>query len=357
MAYNLHITRKKDWADDTGPGYNAKILIEAILDPPLLILCLLLGAWGLALMGQSAVRAETAPPASAPERPWGEELNGLRMRVTTPSADPDGVVEYRRGRSVPLDIEIENVGPDPIPLKTLHGLSFKVTDLRGKRIGVQGYLWSHISPWLMAQGDLAPGRRTRDRVYLERLHWRLPEGADRRINLLFRLPTQKPVPGKLSIEAYANPITILMIDSPFDHPLKSAELPDAWTPDLEIEYVENGMFFGSLHLRIDGKGQVTAIGSRLQKDSLVGNGRFGFQLTGAQSEEWLRFLKDFRIERLNPYDGKMYATDLVHVHLCIALGGKTLVGEYEVFNFETPEVVAFRERMNDILVKFKPSEK
>jgi hypothetical protein len=334
-----------------------KNLLEAIFDAALFGLCLLLGLWGLASLAQATARAQTTPPASAPENPWGETLNGMRMRVTAPSAGPDGVVEYRRGRMVPLDLEIENVGPDPIPLKTIHAPSFKIMDLRGNRIGVQGYLLSHIPPWQMASGDLAPGQGIRDRVYLERLHWRLPDGADRKINLLFQLPTPKSVPNQLSINADANPVTVMMIDSPFDHPLKSSDLPDSWTKDLEIEYVESGFFFGSLQVRIDGTGRVTANGARLRDDSTLGNGRFEFQLTPAQSDEWVRLLKGFWIERLNPYDGKRYASDLVQIHLCIALGGNTLVGQYEDHGLETPEVVAFRELINTMLAKLKPSEK
>ncbi len=288
--------------------------------------------------------------------PWGEKLNGLRMRVTSPAIGPDGVIVYRRGRSVPLELEIQNVSDRAIPLSDLFSpVSFKVTDQSGERVGVQGYIGAHITPWQMAAGQLEPGESIKDLVYLERMRWRMPEKADKKLNLLLQLPTQRQVPASLPLNAYANPITVEREDSPFQDSLTSADLPDAWTQDMEIEYREAGMFFGNMAVRIDGKGNVTAVGSRLRSDEPVGNGRFEYVLKKPELDELARLLKEFKIERLNKYEGKMFATDLVHLHLSIALGPKTLAGEYEVFGDKTPEVVQFRTLIRGILAKMKPA--
>ncbi len=288
--------------------------------------------------------------------PWGEVLNGVRMRVTAPTAGADGVVVYRRGKSVPLEIEIENVSKSVIPLSQLSRVrSFKVVDLAGKRLGVQGYLWAHVNSWPKAASALLPGDRIRDVVYLERMRWRLPKETGKHIRILMQLPTQKQVPNQLPINAYANPITVELQDSPFEHSLKSADLPDVWWDNMEIEYVESGMFFGYMGVHIDGRGRVTTLGSRLRREEQIRDGRFEYVLDAVELDEFMRLLKRFEIERLNRYDQKRYATDQVHIHLCIAAGPHTLVGEFEVFGDKTPEVVAFRKLMREVLAHMTPA--
>lgn len=299
--------------------------------------------------------AGQASGGSAAKPPWGEVLNGLRMRVTTPAAGPDGVVVYRRGKTVPLEIEIENVGKAAIPVNKLSPLrSFKVVDLEGERIGVQGYLPARMISWRKTSDALLPGEKQRDVVYLERMRWRLPDGTGKRIRILMQLPTQKPVPNQLPVNAYANPITVDLQDSPFENSLKSADLPTEWQDNMEIEYVENGLFFGYMGVRIDGRGRVTTLGHRLRQGELIREGRFEYVLDAFELHEFMHRLKRFKIERLNPYHGKRYATDLVQVHLCIAAGAHTLVGDYEVFGDQTPDVAEFRKLMRGVLANMKP---
>jgi hypothetical protein len=115
----------------------------------------------------------------AVEQPWGEVLNGLRMRVNAATALIDGTVIYQRGKSVPLEVEIENVSDEAIPLSRLFCITpFKVVDLKGERIGVQGYCISHIPPWQNASDVLQPSGKVHDVVYLERMRWKVPEGTD-----------------------------------------------------------------------------------------------------------------------------------------------------------------------------------
>ncbi|MCP4454143.1 MAG: hypothetical protein GY809_22000 [Planctomycetes bacterium] len=72
-------------------------------------------------------------------------------------------------------------------------------------------------------------------------------------------------------------------------------------------------------------------------------------LDAFELDEFMHLLKRLEIERLNKFDRKMYATDLVHVHLCITAGPQTLVGEYEVFGDKTPKVAEFRRLMRRVL--------
>jgi len=53
---------------------------------------------------------ETALVAQRLKGAWGEPLNGLRMRLTAPA----GTI-YKRGMSLPLVIEVQNVSEQPIP--------------------------------------------------------------------------------------------------------------------------------------------------------------------------------------------------------------------------------------------------
>jgi len=128
---------------------------------------------------------------------WGEPLNGLRMRVSAPMG-----TEYRQGMRLPLFLEIQNISHQPIPLnKLFNPLSFKVTDQDNNRIGVQGYLYNHITRWEGAAENLEPGEIINDTVYFERLRFKVPPGRES-VALHFQLPTQKENPGKLPINSY-----------------------------------------------------------------------------------------------------------------------------------------------------------
>jgi hypothetical protein len=171
------------------------------------------------------------------------------------------------------------------------------------------------------------------------------------VTLHFQLPTQRVVPGKLPINKYSNPITIQLKDSPFEHLLKSEDLPEKWTEDINIVYREIGSFSGNLAMHIDGRGRVTTVGNRLRTDAPILSGRHEYVLERPELDHLMRELREFKIERVNVYDRKMFATDLVHVHLSLAEGGHVFSGEYELFGSKTKPVLALQKIMQASLAE------
>jgi len=282
-----------------------------------------------------SLRPEQKPAVEVEEGDgWGEPLNGLRMRLTAP-----GGTIYKRGMSFPLVLEIQNVSEKPIAFQRLYRpLNFKVTDRRNERIGVQGYLHDHIAAWANSEGSLQPGDIISDTCYLERLRFRMPSPL-KTIKLQFALPTQKENPGSLPINKYSNAVTIQLKDSPFKHLLKSEDLPEKWTQDMDIVYREGGgIFYGDLAVHIDGKGHMTTVGTRLRKGQPKLEGRHEYVLERRELDELMQRLCGFKIEQLNAYDGKRLGIDSLMVYTSIAKGGHTFSGEYDLFGSKTKPV-------------------
>jgi hypothetical protein len=289
------------------------------------------------------------------EVPWGEPLNGLRMRLTTPKG-----TMYSRGTSLPLVIEIQNVSDQPFPLKQLNSiLQFKVTDQQNQRIGIQGILDGHITNWESLDGVLKPDEIITDTCYIERLKWRMSSTAES-IVMHFLLPTQKEGPEKFTITEYSNPVTIQLKDSPYEHLLKSQDLPEKWTEDIDIVYREmGGIFMGSMAMHIDGKGRATIIGykSPRKPELQIPIGRYEYVLEYSELNKLIKSLREFKIERLNEYEDKMYATDLMDICFSLAKAGQTFVGKYEVFEPKTEPVVALQTLMRQFITKIVAESK
>ncbi|MHC4239096.1 MAG: M56 family metallopeptidase [Planctomycetota bacterium] len=275
------------------------------------------------------------------ETNWGEALNGLRMRVTAPRENV-----YRQGVSLPLLLEVQNVSDRAIALRELNSiLSFRVTDEQGNKIGVEGYLFNHLTSWEVAEGELRPGDIIRETVYFERLPFRRPL-PEQSITLRFRLPTQKENPGKLPIKKYSNPITVYLEQPLPQDKLNSDDLPARWGENLDIVYRRQGLWSGSLAVHIDGEGKVTMIA--LRKGSAIPQGRYKYVIEDDMLDDLISQLGEFRIERLNEFDGKMHATDLDEIYFCLAKEGDVFTGRYQVFGSKTIPVSELR----DIIEKF-----
>jgi len=275
---------------------------------------------------------------------WGGPLNGLRMRVTA----PEGTV-YRCGMSLPLVLEIQNVGEQPFPLTRLSMfLSYKFAREKYSRLGVPSVLRHHITGWEGVDGTLEPGEIIRETCYLERLRFKT-DSTEKSFTLRFQIPTQKLLPDQLPIIAFSNPVTIQLEDSPFDHTLKSEDLPETWTDEMNIVYRETGFLLGDIAMHIDGKGRVTTIGRR--PDAPIPHGRREFVPDRDELDELLRRLREFELERLNEYDRKMFGTDHVNVHLSLAKGGHVFSGEYELAGPRTEPVSVLQKMMREFLAK------
>jgi beta-lactamase regulating signal transducer with metallopeptidase domain len=280
------------------------------------------------------------------EQVWCEPLNGLRMRVTA----PEGTV-YKRGISLPLVLEIQNVSDKPIAFNKFLRLDFKVTDQKDERVGVQGYLHDHMPAWENTKDSLQPGQIIKDTCYFERLRFNMPSPM-KFIKLQFRLPTQKENPGFLPIDEYSNPVTIQLIDQPFKHLLKSEDLPEEWTKEMELVYREGGsIFYGDIAIRIDGNGRMTTVGYRAGGDQPAIDGRHEYLLEPFELNELLKSLREFEIERLNEYDNKIFSVDTLHGYISIAKGADTFSCDCEFFGHETTPTLTFQKLIRQFLVK------
>jgi hypothetical protein len=70
----------------------------------------------------------------------------------------------------------------------------------------------------------------------------------------------------------------------------------------------------------------------------------------------LNRLRDFTIEKMNPHDRRMYAVDLVEVHVMISYKGKTYLGSYQPDHLISPEVVEFQQIIHDFINDLKTRE-
>ncbi len=282
--------------------------------------------------------------------PWGKELNGLRMRLTTPKGNV-----YKRDVSFPLVIEIQNVSEQSIPFNKLDRfLDFKLTNPQNQRIGVQG---GHISSWEAAEGVIKPGEIISDIFYMERYKWNIPSDTNS-IIMQFRLPIQKEIPGQLPINEYSNPVTIKLEDNPFGDTLVSNDLPEKWEEDIDIVYREmGGIFYGNLAMHLNGKGIATIIVNGLNQRLPFPTGRHEYILEQSELDQLINNLRQFRIERLNEYNGKMFATDLMEIQFSISKASNTFYGRYEEFGEKTQPVVDLLNLMRQFVTKIVTENK
>ncbi|NLW83788.1 MAG: hypothetical protein GXY41_05205 [Phycisphaerae bacterium] len=303
--------------------------------------------WGivsLAFSFSSAMAANDNPP-------WGESLNNLRMRATLPGGNV-----YKKGGTVPIQIEVQNIGSEPIPLSSLHPyLQCDVHDLEGNRIGVTLSSYGHITPWEGSGGNLDPGAILKHLCHLERL--RIPAITPSEIQLRFELPTIQLVPDQLPIRKYSNPLSVVVND-PIEFALKSSDLPEKWDEHLTLIYREGGsIFWGEFVLEVRPSGDATLIVSGRNRTEIgVENGTYQYRSLSSELDRLLNRLRDFTIEKMNPHDRRMYAVDLVEVHVMISYKGKTYLGSYQPDHLISPEVVEFQQIIHDFINDLKTRE-
>jgi hypothetical protein len=296
---------------DSGEKYFSKrnlILLTAILIEPIII---------------NAAKSEV--PSLKTNVLSNNEKNA-HYSVQTNITAPQGAV-YKRWESLPLVVEIRNNGRIPVPFQKInHKITFKITDKNGKSIGKDelGSMSNHISPWEYAEGDLLPGQTISDTFFLERMLFKPKGPLPSVINIQFVLPIQEYV------AKYSDPITIELKDSPFEHLLTSADLPEQWTDDMDILYdLAGGLVFRYYAIHIDGKGQLTTIGlNQHYQYSPIKNGRHESTIEPNKLDELVRRLREFKIEKLNEFDTDKVGPDMVYTSITIAKGGKVFYGRF-----------------------------
>jgi len=250
-------------------------------------------------------------------------LSGDMPDLQTSIKTPNGLI-YKRGESIPFVIEIHNRGKVPVPFQKINGLnSIKITAQNGKSIG-EGNLSNYISPWEYTDGVLPPGQMISDTFFLERMIFKPSRPLPSVFNIQFALPIQEHV------AKYSDPITIELKDSPFEHLLTSADLPEQWTDDMDFFYdLGGGYAFRYYAIHINGKGQLTTIGmSQNPLYSPIKNGRHEYTMEPNKLDELVQYLREFKIEKLNEFDTDKVGPDMVYTSLTIAKGGKVFYGRF-----------------------------
>lgn len=284
---------------------------------------------------------------------WGEPLNDIRMRLTSPQGNI-----YKRDISLPLILEVRNVGRQPVPLQKLNGmLTLKVTDINNNII-VVGDLCGHIKPWEFNEGYLPPGKTIIDTYYLERLKFHTQQPLTS-INLQFALLTNKIIPGSPPVQQYqySNAVTIRLEDLPFEHSLTSKDLPEKWTDDIDITYGESGgMFPNYFGIHIDGKGRVTTVSSWPHKGPPIMKGRHQCVLDNNDLDNFLHQLREFNIDKLKACDDKERGADLMYSCLSIAVGGKVFAGQYVLAGSQNRPALTFSGIIWHLTTKLRPEK-
>jgi len=71
----------------------------------------------------------------------------------------------------------------------------------------------------------------------------------------------------------------------------------------------------------------------------------------------IKSLQEFKIERLNEFNGKMYATDLMQIEFSLSNAGNTFHGSYEVFGSKTQPVMDLQNLMRQFITKIVTQNK
>jgi len=244
---------------------------------------------------------------------------------------PKGAV-YRRGESLPIVVEIQNKSSYSLPFRAINGMKrFRLTAANGTVIGT-GNLWNHISPWEYLDGFLAPTQTISDTFYFERLQYRVRGNFPTQINIQFEAPIQEAKwEGKTK---YTFGVPIELRDQPFEYTLVSDDLPESWTPDMDIFFQEAGGFayrYSAIH--IEGSGRVTTIRSGIADANFpIKKGRNEFICPVDELNGILGQLRNFKIEKLNAYDSDRQVADGITISISISKAGSVFCGNYPVAN-------------------------
>jgi hypothetical protein len=218
-------------------------------------------AVGMGVLASPQAAAEPPRADRAGEAPWGEAVNGWRMRLTLPASN-----EYRRTAPLPMLLEVENVSGGALALDSLGfwNPDVDVTEA-GKRLIVRPLI--DVSPWEGRHDALPASSVIKWTLDFNRLRFARPPlkaGTTVQVRVRQVLPSdaarRADAPQLLS-----NEVAVNLKD---DHPAVmagAADLPEKWTDGMLLVYREHIPLIGYSALRIDGDGRVWVTGTTLER--------------------------------------------------------------------------------------------
>ena len=277
---------------------------------------------------------------------WGEEVEGLRVRVVAPKG-----AEFRRATGLPLRVEIRNFGDRAVDY---HRLSL-TPDIQARGAqGEAGRLEVADRPTINDyEGSLAPGQTLSWTVGLERTactrSWKAGDTLQLRVRLVVGGQGYDPNTNRPWSFMAAPPLTVKLVDD-FPSVLKANELPEKWSPATTLIYHEAGIWWGSTWLRVDGQGRALLIRSRFgAPDKDIPPGVYTASLSKEQLDVLAGLLRKhkFKIRREMPPP----PTDVGQTTLVLSVGGAAALSQFEQpAEKREPALAALRAEMRKLLV-------
>jgi RNA polymerase sigma factor (sigma-70 family) len=286
------------------------------------------------------------------EAPWGETVDGWRMRLTTPSG-----TEYRRNAPFPLLLEVQNASRGPLALESLGWWNPdpEVT-ADGQRVIARPLI--AVSPWEGRRDELPAGASIKWTVDFDRLRFsRQPLKAGAAIQVRFRMSMPGKVPKGAPRPAeptrlFSNEVSLKLND---DHPsvmAGEADLPPKWTDSMELVYREHAPLMGYSALRIDGVGRVWLVTVERGKGQTGAAGlvRTEAVLSRDRLDQLARFLQDqkvWELADLSPAD--IAFPDEGEIRLSLGAGRGSLVGSFANHVVrDQPKLLRLKAEMEDV---------
>jgi uncharacterized protein (TIGR03067 family) len=301
-------------------------------------------------------KKETAQPQKeagpAIEVPWGETVDGWRLRVTMASG-----AEYRRNKPMPLLLELQNVSKGPLPLGPLACYVDPEVTEDGKRLVVRPLI--DVSPWEGRRDEVPAGASVKWKVDFDRIRFsKQPLKAGTSLQVRFRAAMQDEAPkGKAPAAGsqrllFSNEVSLKLKD---DHPsimAGQADLASTWTDSMELvyrEYVPLGVKPGYA-LHIDGAGRVWLV-------SAGGKGQAGpgglvrteVVLNRDRLDRLAKFLRDNKVWELADLPAEIAAIDGGEIRLSVGSGHGSLVRTFpDSMVKKQPTLLALQREMEDV---------
>jgi hypothetical protein len=257
------------------------------------------------------------------EVPWGEPLNGLRMRVIAQSG-----TEYVRMQSLPLAIEIQNISITGFPIHRLPvGVRAEATDESGKTLDLIEPVT--ISPWHGRPGDLSAGSTVQLTLWFSSFKFVNPPKAGSVIKLCFVLPTrdQISVPSDGTARLFlvkSNTIQITLKDIP-PFRLGAGNVPEKWYAFMDFVYREDYSkpgIYKTVHINRDGYTTIVSSNAGLPST------RMEVVLDSEVLDKLAKLLRDNKVWELATVESQIAGQDEGNLSFTMNSAGSSLTRMY-----------------------------
>lgn len=302
----------------------------------------------LSLIAAASAQASNPRPEAFSEPPWGETVEGLRMRLTAVRG-----TEYRRGMVLPLTVELQNVGEKPVAFNRFCGVTAEAKTEKNIAYIAAG---PADYPWDGRKGALAPGEVARwtqrfDQLRYQRFDefkykYEIPP-AGSKLDLRFRATVLRENAAQEKnyepLQVDSNWIRMDLKDAP-DCPLTKDNMPDKWRDELDFRYGEGAGIGGNLGMHISGDGRVTLVVGPGPAAWFFSQGRYEAKLEKGRLDELAKSLRELEVWKLADTELEMPRPDEFVIGLILSSGGYSLQCScpQHVWN-ERPQILELRK--------------